>query len=127
MKIDHIALYTKDLERMKDFYMKYFNVSSNDGYHNKVTGLRTYFLTFEDHTRLELMTRPELDELSPSPYQTGYIHLAFSVGSRQLVDSITNTLEQDGYQIFSKPRVTGDGYYESCILDPDGNLIELVG
>ncbi len=91
-----------------------------------MSGLKTYFLTFKDHTRLEIMTRPNLETLVPSPYQTGYIHLAFSVGSKEQVDSLTTLLEEDGYRIFSKPRTTGDGYYESCVLDPDGNLIELV-
>jgi lactoylglutathione lyase len=126
MKINHIALYTEDLERMKNFYKKYFRASSNDGYHNKTTGLQTYFLTFEDHTRLEIMTRPNLEQSIKSPLHTGYIHLAFSTGSRENVDKLTSLLENDGYTVYSRPRTTGDGYYESCVLDPDGNLIEIV-
>jgi len=126
MKINHIALYTNDLEQMKSFYIKYFNASSNQGYHNPKTGLRTYFLSFQDQTRLELMYRPELNQLNPTPFQTGYIHLAFSAGSREEVDQLTALLEQDGYTVLSKPRTTGDGYYESCVLDPDGNQIEIV-
>jgi lactoylglutathione lyase len=126
MHINHIALYTNDLERMKTFYMTYFNASTNPGYHNPNTGLRTYFLSFENNTRLELMTRPNLEELVSTPFQTGYIHLAFSAGSKENVNSLTSTLQKDGYTVFSKPRTTGDGYYESCVLDPDGNQIEIV-
>lgn len=126
MKINHIALYTNELERIKVFYIKYFNATSNQGYHNPNTGLRTYFLSFEDQTRLEIMTRPNLEQHTSSPMQTGYIHLAFSAGSKENVDSLTATLENDGYTVYSKPRTTGDGYYESCVIDPDGNLIEIV-
>jgi lactoylglutathione lyase len=126
MKINHIALYTNDIERLRSFYMTYFQAESNQGYHNRTTGLRTYFLSFEDQTRLELMTRPNLEQGTLSLLHTGYIHLAFSVGSKERVDSLTDTLEKDGYTVSSRPRTTGDGYYESCILDPDGNLIEIV-
>lgn len=126
MLINHIALYTNDLERMRSFYMKYFKAASNEGYHNPNTGLRTYFLTFEDHTRLEIMNRPNLKQITPTSLQTGYIHLAFSAGSKEAVDTLTMTLEKDGFTVFSKPRTTGDGFYESCVSDPDGNQIEIV-
>lgn len=126
MKINHIALYTNNLERMKVFYETYFNAKSNQGYHNSTTGLRTYFLSFENDTRLEIMTRPNLEEKPLSLQQNGYIHLAFSVGSKEKVDGLTATLEKDGYQVISRPRTTGDGYYECCVLDPDGNQIEIV-
>lgn len=126
MKINHIALYTLDLERMKTFYETYFNAVPNQGYHNKTTDLRTYFLTFEDNTRLEIMTRPALEQSDSSPLATGYIHLAFSVGSKDMVDNLTSSLENAGYTVLSRPRTTGDGYYESCVLDPDGNQIEIV-
>ncbi|MDF2905543.1 MAG: glyoxalase [Herbinix sp.] len=126
MKINHIALYTNQLEQLKLFYETFFGAVSNDGYHNRNTGLRTYFLSFTDGSRLELMTRPNLVRVQPTPYQTGYIHLAFSTGSKTAVDNLTTTLEQAGYTVLSKPRTTGDGYYESCVLDPDGNQIEIV-
>jgi lactoylglutathione lyase len=126
MKINHVALYTLDLERMKTFYETYFNAVPNQGYHNKTTDLRTYFLTFEDNTSLEIMTRPALEQVISSPLATGYIHLAFSVGSKDKVDALTSSLEHAGYTVMSRPRTTGDGYYESCILDPDGNQIEIV-
>src|SRR4051812_2017072 len=126
MKINHIALYTNDLERMRTFYITYFKAISNQGYNNKTTDLRTYFLSFEDQTRLEIMTRPNLEQVISTPLQTGYIHLAFSVGSKENVNQLTANLEKDGYTVLSRPRTTGDGYYESCVLDPDGNQIEIV-
>lgn len=126
MRIEHIALYTKDLERMRQFYMTYFQAASNSQYQNEKTGLKTYFLTFKDHTRLELVTRPEVLGKAPAPdYTPGYTHLAFSVGSRENVEQLTAALEKDGFTVTSRPRTTGDGYYESVILDPDGNYIEL--
>lgn len=126
MRIDHVAMYVNDLERMKNFYQKYFNATCNDMYHNKTTGLQTYFLTFEDGARLEIMHKPNLDWFNGGPNQAGYIHLAFRLGSREKVDSMTAQFSKDGYLVISGPRVTGDGYYESCILDPERNQIELV-
>lgn len=126
MKINHIAVYTNQLEKIKNFYITYFEASSNDGYHNPTSGLRTYFLSFSDGAKLELMTRPGLTQIPHELYQTGYIHLAFSVGCKEAVDTLTARLEADGYTVLSKPRTTGDGYYESCVLDPDGNQIEIV-
>jgi Lactoylglutathione lyase and related lyases len=126
MRINHIALYTNELERLRFFYEKYFYATSNKMYHNEKTGLKTYFLSFEDHTRLEIMTRPNLENKHSQPYQTGYIHLAFSVGNKEMVDQLTSKLNSDGYNVISQPRTTGDGYYESCVLDPDGNQIEIV-
>ncbi|MDF2544818.1 MAG: glyoxalase [Herbinix sp.] len=126
MKINHIALYTNDLENSRNFYESYFQATSNQGYHNQKTGLQTYFLSFSDDTRLEIMKRPTMDPQSASIAHLGFIHLAFSVGSKEEVDNLTKRLELDGYTILSQPRTTGDGYYESCILDPDGNQIEIV-
>lgn len=126
MKINHIALYTKDLEKLKSFYEKYFNATSNEMYHNPKTGLKTYFLSFEDGARLEIMTRPNIEQLKQPLIHNGFIHLAFSVGSKEKVDELTNLLKNDSYTVLSGPRTTGDGYYESCILDPDGNQIEIV-
>lgn len=127
MKIDHMAVYVRDLEAAKAFYEKYFGASSGSQYHNPKTGLRTYFLTFEDGGRLELMTRPELTTKEKEPNACGYIHLAFGVSGRDEVDRLTDRFKNDGYIVASEPRVTGDGYYESCVLDPENNLIEIVG
>lgn len=125
MKIDHAALYVKDLEGAKTFFETYFNAVSNEKYHNKTTGFESYFLSFDDHTRLEIMTKPELREHEKSPVSWGFIHLAFNVGSKEEVDALTARLEAHGYTVISGPRTTGDGYYESCILDAEGNMIEI--
>lgn len=125
MRIEHIAMNVKDLEGMKNFYATYFGAKSGAKYHNVNTGLQTYFLSFDDGSRLELMTSPKLVYKRPTPKDEGLIHLAFSVGSRQGVDALTQRLRTDGVKIVSEPRTTGDGYYESCILDPQGNFIEI--
>jgi len=123
MKIEHIALYVRDLEITKNFYMKYFSAKSNEKYTN-AKGFSSYFLTFEDGARLEIMSLPELNRPGVLPC-LGYAHIAVSVGSVQYVNELTERLEKDGYDVISAPRTTGDGYYESVIADPDGNLIEI--
>ena len=125
MKIEHIAMYVNDLEQTKDFFVRFFGAASNDGYHNKTTGFRSYFLTFEDGARLEIMNKPDVKNVEKHLTSTGYIHIAFSVGSREKVDQITGQLKEAGYRVISGPRVTGDGYYESCILDLEGNQVEI--
>ena len=125
MKIEHIAMYVTDLEKAKDFFVKYFGASSNDGYHNPKTDFRSYFLSFDDGARLELMHKPQLADDTKELARTGYIHIAFSVGSRERVDALTAELKADGYEVVSGPRTTGDGYYESCILGIEGNQIEI--
>ena len=126
MKINHVALYCLDLEGMRDFFIRYFNGVSNEMYHNPKTGLKTYILSFQDSdARLELMTRPEVVNEEENIYRQGLIHLSFSVGSKEKVDSLTEVLNEDGYQVLSGPRTTGDGYYESCIVGPEKILIEL--
>lgn len=126
MKIDHMALYTCDLERMRAFYETYFGATANQKYYNPRTGLQTYFLSFAGGARLEIMTRPALEECERSRLWTGWTHLAFSAGGRDAVDALTARLGAAGYEVTSGPRVTGDGYYESCVLDPDGNTVEIV-
>lgn len=126
MKIHHVALYTEDLERLKSFYEKYFGAVSNNLYHNPKTGLKTYFLSFEDSSKLEIMSRPEVKLEKNALIHNGYIHIAFNVGSKEKVEELTEILRNDGYTIISNPRTTGDGYYESCILDPDGNQVEII-
>ena len=125
MKIDHIALYVKDLDTSKSFYETYFGAKSNELYHNPKTGLHTYFLTFESGARLEIMWRPNLSERLDKVMNEGFIHFAFSVGSKETVDALIQKIIDEGYICFSAPRTTGDGYYESVILDPDGNMIEI--
>ena len=125
MRIEHIALYVSDLESARDFFVRYFGARSNSGYHNRSTGFRSFFLSFDDGARLEIMNRPGMDDSVKSPIRTGYAHLAFSLGSREEVDELTERMKRDGYEVISGPRTTGDGYYESCIAGIEGNIIEL--
>lgn len=125
MKIEHIAMYVKDIEAAKEFFVKYLGGTSNDGYHNNTTDFQSYFISFDDGARLELMTRPELADLEKPLNRTGYIHIAFSVGSKEAVDTLTDRLKEDGFAVVSGPRTTGDGYYESCIAIIEGNQIEI--
>ena len=125
MKIEHIALYVEDLEGARKFFIKYLGAKSNEGYHNPRTDFRSYFLSFEDGARLEIMQRPEMVDLPKETARTGYAHIAFSVGSREKVDALTAELKADGYDVVSGPRITGDGYYESCIVAMEGNQIEI--
>lgn len=125
MNIEHIAMYVRDLEAAKDFFMKYLGAASNSGYHNKNTDFRSYFLSFDSGARLEIMTRPEMADSHNDIARTGYIHIAFSLGSKKKVDELTTLLKADGYEVLSGPRTTGDGYYESCIVGIEGNQIEL--
>jgi len=127
MKIEHIAIWVKDLEIMKDFYEKYFNGKSNQKYHNANKNFTSYFLKFKEGSRLELMNKIEITNSNNdfNNQSLGIIHLAFSVGSKVKVDELTETLRKDGYEIVGEPRMTGDGYYESVILDPEKNIIEI--
>ena len=125
MKIEHIAMYVNELEKARDFFIKYFGAVSNEGYHNKNTGFRSYFLSFDSEARLEIMNRPDMDDAEKTPARTGLIHIAFSVGSREKVDTLTARLKEDGFEVVSGPRTTGDGYYESCIAGIEGNQIEI--
>lgn len=124
MKIEHVALWTSDIERSRQFYETYFNALANDKYINPSKGFASYFLTFEGGVRLELMQMPGIVD-SPEKQYMGWIHIAISVGSEQAVNALTEHLRSDGYAIESEPRTTGDGYYESVVLDPDGNRIEI--
>lgn len=125
MRIEHIAMYVNDLSLNKEFYINFFNATCNDLYHNPTTGLKTYFLTFENGARLEIMNRPNMVDEKKELMRTGLIHLAFSVGSKEKVDSLTKKIVEAGYPILSGPRTTGDGYYESCILGPESIQIEI--
>ena len=118
-------MYVNDLEGARDFFIRYFNARSNDGYYNEKTGFRSYFLTFESGARLELMNKPEMVDCEKQLNRTGYAHVAFSVGSAAEVERLTELLKNDGYNVISGPRTTGDGYYESCIVAIEDNIIEI--
>ncbi|WP_459502712.1 VOC family protein [Bacillus sp. C1] len=124
MKIEHIAIWVKDLEAMRTFYTQYFNGTANNLYHNKTKHFESYFITFESGARLEIMRKKGIED-KPNPNITGYAHLAFSVDSEENVNQLTKTLKEAGYPVLNGPRFTGDGYYESVILDPEGNQIEI--
>lgn len=125
MKIEHIAMYVQDLEKVKEFFVKYFAAKYNAMYHNPNTDFKSYFLSFDDGARLEIMQKPGVEAQTENQMRTGFIHMAISVGSKEQVDKLTETLKQDGYMVTSGPRTTGDGYYESCVVAVEGNLIEI--
>lgn len=125
MRIEHIAIYVNDLYAAKDFFIKYFGAVANEGYHNKKTDFKSFFLTFDDGARIEIMNKPRMTDIKKELNQTGYVHIAFSVGSKERVDILTEQLRADGYEVISGPRTTGDGYYESCIVGLEGNQIEI--
>lgn len=125
MTIEHVALYVRDLEAARDFFLRYLDASSNQLYHNPKTGFSSYFLSFDGGARLELMSKPDVEDQSLALARMGYIHVAFSLGSAEKVDELTARLQADGYPVVSGPRTTGDGYYESCIVAIEGNQIEL--
>ncbi len=128
MGLEHVALWTYNLEGMKNFYCTYFNGHAGNLYTKQEKGFQSYFLSFDTGSRLELMTMPSIpNNINDIQKQyTGFIHVAFSVGGRENVDALTKRLKKDGYTHIDGPRETGDGYYESCILDPDGNRVEIV-
>ncbi len=128
MTLDHVAIWTDQLEELSAYYTKYFGGIANSKYTNEKKKFQSYFLTFESGARLEIMTRPDIpDNLNDTEISQhkGIIHLAFGVKTMQLVDGKARELEADGYKILSGPRKTGDGYYEFETLDPDHNRIEV--
>ena len=125
MRIEHIAMYVNELDAARDFFIRYFNAESNEGYYNKTTNFCSYFLSFDDGARLEIMNKPIMQDSEKALARTGYVHIAFSLGSKAAVDTLTEILKHDGYEVISGPRTTGDGYYESCIIGIEGNQIEI--
>jgi lactoylglutathione lyase len=127
LKINHVAIWTNQLEAMKTFYCQYFKGKAGHKYHNKRKEFESYFISFDEGARIELMTMPDIVELEAHQLLSclGLAHFALSVGSEMEVIRITEKLRSDGYVIASEPRVTGDNYYESVVLDPDGNCVEI--
>lgn len=127
MKIEHLAIWVADLERMKIFYEKYFQAKPGEKYHNPKKQFESYFLSFSDGPRLELMCRPDIKSVNKNNEQEffGFAHIAISVGSKEKVNHLTEELRSNGIEVIGEPRTTGDGYYESVVLDPEGNRIEI--
>jgi len=126
MKIEHIAFWVNDLERMKSFYMQYLNMNCGEKYENRGKAFSSYFLSFGSGARIEIMHRPDISEhVGRKGVTIGLTHLAISVGTRKKVDELTERIRSDGFEIIGEPRITGDGYYESVISDPEGNHIEI--
>ena len=126
MNIEHIALWTNDLERSKEFYIEFFKGEAGKKYYNSKKNFESYFLKFQSGARLEIMRLPNVSAKNDNnKIFIGYAHLAFSVRSEEKVKELTETLRERGYSVVSEPRKTGDGYFESCVLDPDGNEVEI--
>jgi len=126
MKIEHLAIWVSDLDTMKKFYVDLFNGEAGELYVNPKKKFSSYFLSFDSGSRLELMHRPEMAKILKNGQETmGLTHFAISVGSKEAVHSLTETIRSKGYSIVGEPRTTGDGYYESVVLDPEGNRIEI--
>ncbi|OAV69691.1 lactoylglutathione lyase [Bacteroidales bacterium Barb6XT] len=126
MKIDHIALWVADLEAVKDFYVTRLGGKAGGLYHNPANRFTSCFISFGEGCRLELMHRPDITSKPDNEKQhIGLTHFSVSVGSKEAVRRLTEQLRTDGYTVASDPRTTGDGYYESVILDPEGNSVEI--
>jgi lactoylglutathione lyase len=127
MKIEHVAIWAKDIEKLRNFYVQYFGAKPNEKYTNGVKKFSSYFLNFDAGARLEILQMPSVPESADNPYKqfAGIIHIAISVGSAEKVDTLTSDLSRDGYQVLDGPRKTGDGYYESVVLDPENNRVEI--
>jgi len=126
MNIAHIAIWVNDLEAMKDFYSRYFEGKSNEKYINPLKGFESYFISFESGAKLELMHKQSINKHVDIDERLGITHIAFKLGSKETVLSLTETLRSDGFRVVGEPRLTGDGYFESVVLDIEGNRIELL-
>ena len=128
MKIDHLAIWTYNLEGLRNFYMHYFDASSTEVYYNHTKEFRSYFLMFDGNCRLDIMEMPNIGKSKndPAKHYTGIAHFAIKAESKSEVDRLTENVRKDGFHVVGEPRTTGDGYYESVILDPDGNRVEIV-
>jgi len=127
MRLEHVAVWTRDVERLRAFYERYFGAQAGARYRSATRpGFSSYFLTFPDGGgRLELMSSPEVVGSSGAAGRAGYAHLAVAVGSRAAVEALTARMAADGVRVLSPPRQTGDGYFESVVEDPDGNPVEI--
>ena len=127
MRIEHIAIWADDLELLRAFYTRYFNMECGDKYKNPSKRFTSYFLSFgKDKTRIELMHIPDMGSPASRGNLKGLAHFAIAVGNRETVNVLTERLRADGYTILGEPRMTGDGCYESVVADPEGNRVEII-
>ena len=125
MKIEHLAIWTNQLEVLRSFYTSFFGAQSNEKYYNPGKQFSSYFLSFDNGCRLELMEMPGISNETGTIQRTGLAHFAIAAAKKEEVDALTEQIRQNGYVVAGEPRWTGDGYYESIVLDPDGNRIEI--
>ncbi len=127
MHIEHMALWTHQLESLRHFYEHYFGAQAGARYDNPAKGFSSYFLSFDSGARLELMSRADIpvERVDPVLQRTGFIHLCFALGSVEAVDAFYARALADGLPLLEAPRWTGDGYYELTLQDPDGNRLEV--
>lgn len=125
MQLTHIAIWTNELERSREFYVTYFGGKSNEKYVNPKKGFASYFITFEGGASLEIMQRVDVTEEREGLF-IGLAHFAFSVGSKENVNNMIELFRKDGYTVLGEPRTTGDGFYEGSVADPDGNIVEII-
>jgi len=127
MKIDHIAIWTKHIEKMRHFYESYFQGKAGEKYLNPRKNFESYFIEFDGGSKLELMEKLEVDSKIHDDMEDylGITHFAISTGSSEKVNQLTERIRNDGYKIIGEPRMTGDGCYESVVLDPEGNKVEI--
>lgn len=126
MNINHIAVWSKNIELLKEFYCHWFNANAGKRYHNPKKNFTSYFITFADgEASLEIMNVPEIIDHNIADKFKGFCHISISLGSKEKVDDMTGRMRNSGITILGEPRITGDGCYESVIADPEGNIIEL--
>jgi lactoylglutathione lyase len=127
MRIEHIAMWTNQLEQMREFYVRFFHAKAGSKYQNTAKHFESYFISFSSGARLELMSGPDLCEAKNETGEprVGYTHVSYACGSEAGVDELIERMRKDGYRVEDGPRHTGDGYYEGVVLDPDGNRIEI--
>ena len=126
MNIEHVAIYVNNLEVEKNFFVKYFKATASEKYTNFRQDFTSYFLTFDNGSRFEIMHRQSMIDPKKDKYRSGYHHIAINVGDKNDVNNLTREMEDDGIFIVTAPRTTGDGYYASIVADPEGNEIEIL-
>ncbi|MGI6110407.1 MAG: VOC family protein [Eubacteriaceae bacterium] len=126
MRIDHISMFATRPEEVKAFYVKYFGATPSKEFIDTESGLPSYYLTFDDGSRVEILNRPEITRMAKNHIDLGYIRVSYMLDSREEVDKLANRLQSDGYAIIQQPKETPDGFYDCVVLDPDDNQIVIM-